>query len=629
MSRIKNNPEGQGISQGLRISGKTVKACAVSAILLLSAAVARAQMGTNTPLPPKEREKAEAERKQTGPLPNYPTLVDITASTGIHFEHLSSPQAKFIAESMSGGVALIDYDRDGWPDIYFTGAQNVDMAQRGIKARSALYHNNHDGTFTDVSDKAGVGYPCWAFGASVGDYNNDGWPDLLVTCLNGVVLYRNNRDGTFTDVTKASGLANDSGWATGATFGDYDSDGWADLFVSHYVDFHLDDLPVFGSSKSCKYMGIDVQCGPRGLKGSPDNLYHNNGDGTFTDVSKKAGVDDPEHRYGLTSIWTDFDNDGHLDLFVTNDGQANYLYQGDGKGKFEDVALLSGVAANEDGFDQANMGVALADYLHSGRMSLLLSHFDIEYAALYRNDGKMNFVDASIASGIARGTQGFVGWGDAFVDFANRGWQDFFLVNGHVYPQVDTLPRATRYLEPKFLFLNNGDGTFQNVSRRVGSALEVPQVSRGVAVGDLFNDGKMDVVVENLVGKPMILRPENGPANHWISFQLEGVKCNRLALNARVRATAGDLVQTGELLSGGSYLSQHDLRIHFGLGNHERLDRAEVLWPNGKTEILTNLSADKFYVVREGEGVVSSNSPTKSSCRSFFHSCSITDGRQR
>jgi hypothetical protein len=583
--------------------------CAIAMTLCLTIQ-APAQMGTNTPLPAKEREKAEAEKKVAGtPLPNYPKLVDLAASTGIHFEHLSSPEAKFIAESMSGGVALIDYDRDGWPDIYFTGAQNVDMAQHGVKARSALYHNNRDGTFTDVTDKAGVGYPGWAFGASVGDYNNDGWPDLLVTCLNGVVLYRNNGNGTFTNVTKAAALSGDSGWATGAAFGDYDNDGYADLFVSHYVDFNLNDLPVFGSSKSCKYMGIDVQCGPRGLKGAPDNLYHNNGDGTFTDVSKKAGVDDPERRYGLTSIWTDFDNDGKLDLFVTNDGQANYLYQGNSSGRFEDVALLSGVAANEDGFEQANMGVALADYLHSGRMSLLLSHFDIEYAALYRNDGKMNFSDVSITSGIARGTQGFVGWGDAFVDFANRGWQDFFLVDGHVYPQVDTLPRETRYLEPKLLFFNNGDGTFQNVSRRVGSALQIPQVSRGVAIGDLFNDGKMDVVVENLVGKPMILRPEDAPPNHWISFQLEGVKCNRLGLNARVRATAGDLMQTGEVLSGGSYLSQHDLRIHFGLGTHARLDQAEVQWPNGKREVLTNLPVDHFYVVREGEGVISSKSP--------------------
>jgi hypothetical protein len=237
--------------------------------------VALGQMGTSTPLPPAERQKAESESKATGTLANYPHLVDITDSTGIHFEHLSSPEAKFIVESMSGGVALIDYDGDGWPDIYFTNAQSVEMALHGVKARSALFHNNHDGTFTDVTDKAGVGYPCWAMGAVVGDYNNDGRPDLLVTCLGGVVLYRNNGDGTFTDVTRASGLSGDSGWATGAAFGDYDGDGWADLFISHYVDFHLDDLPAFGSGKSCKYLGLDVQCGPRGLKGSPDNLYHN------------------------------------------------------------------------------------------------------------------------------------------------------------------------------------------------------------------------------------------------------------------------------------------------------------------------------------------------------------------
>src|SRR5258707_9108009 len=385
-----------------------------------------------------------------------PQLVDITGSTGIKFEHLSSPEQKYIAESMSGGVALIDYDRDGWPDIYFTNAQSVEMALHGVKARSALFHNNHDGTFTDVTDKAGVGYPCWAMGVVVGDYNNDGWPDLLVTCMGGVVLYRNNGDGTFTDVTKISGLGSDSGWATGSAFGDYDGDGWVDLFISHYVDFHLDDLPVFGSNKSCKYLGLDVQCGPRGLKGSPDNLYHNNGDGTFTDVSKKSGVDDPERRYGLTAIWSDFNNDGKLDLFVTNDGQANYLYRGDGAGKFEDVALTSGVAANEDGLEQANMGVALGDYLHTGRTSLVLSHFDNEYAALYRNDavvnnGGMNFADTSIASGIARGTQGYVGWGDAFADFDNDGWEDFFLVNGHVYPQVDSAHTATRYLDPKLL----------------------------------------------------------------------------------------------------------------------------------------------------------------------------------
>jgi len=557
----------------------------------------------------RESANTPAEKESSEEVRSYPELVDITASTGIQFEHLSSPEQKFIVESMSGGVALIDYDRDGWPDIYFTNAQSVEMALHGQKARSILYHNNHDGTFTDVTDKAGVGYPCWAMGASVGDYNNDGWPDLLVTCFGGVVLYRNNGDGTFTDVTKIAGLGGDHLWATGAAFGDYDNDGWADLFVSHYVAFDLNAMAEFGSSETCRYMGIDVQCGPAGLKGSPDSLYHNNHDGTFTDVSKKSGVANEDHRYGLTSIWSDFDSDGKLDLFVTNDGQPNYLYQGNGKGLFEDVGFSSGVALSESGSRQANMGIAVGDYEHTGRMSVLISHFDNEYAAFYRNDGGMNFTDVSVPSGIAKATRGHVGWGDAFVDFSNSGWQDLFIVNGHVYPQVDQSPSGLRYLEPKLLLLNQRNGTFKDISKLAGAAIQIPQVSRGMAIGDLFNDGKLDAVVENLKGQPMILRPVGGPQNHWISFQLEGVKSNRLALNARIRATAGDLVQLGEVMSGGSYLSQNDLRIHFGLGGHARLDKAEVLWPDGKVETLTNLAADRFYQVREGAGVVFSSPP--------------------
>jgi len=541
---------------------------------------------------------------------NYPKLTDITASTGIHFEHRSSPEQKFIVESMSGGVDLIDYDRDGWPDIYFTNAQTVDMARQGIKTRSALFHNNHDGTFTDVTDKAGVAYPCWANGVSVGDYNNDGWPDLLVTCISGVVLYRNNGDGTFTDVTKSAGLASDTLWATGAAFGDYDNDGWDDLFVSHYVDIDLAHLDAFGSRDTCKYMGIDVQCGPRGLKGSPDNLYHNNHDGTFTDVSGKSGVGDPDHRYGLTAIWSDFNNDGKLDLYVTNDGQPSYLYQGDGNGRFTDVGFSSGVALNANGAPQANMGIALGDYLHTGLMSLFISHFDSEYAALYRNDGGMNFTDVSTSSGIAHATNGYVGWGDAFVDFSNSGWQDIFLVNGHVYPQVDTAELRTSYREPKILLLNQRNGNFRDISKAAGQAIQTPQVSRGMAIGDLFNDGRLEAVVENLTGQPMILRPDGGPRHHWISFQLEGVRSNRLALNARVRVTAGALVQLGEIISGGSYLSQHDLRLHFGLADHQRVDQAAVRWPDGRTEILKDLLADRFYSVREGAGVVASSPPT-------------------
>jgi enediyne biosynthesis protein E4 len=574
---------------------------AVCAVILL--AVAKAQAPT-----PIGRQSAPVVTKTS--TIGYPELVDITAATGIHFNHLSSPEQKFIVESMSGGVALIDYDRDGWPDIYFTNAQTVDMALNGKKARSTLYRNNHDGTFTDVTDKAGVGHPCWASGGVVGDYNNDGWPDLLVTCFGGVVLYRNNGNGTFTDVTKEAGLNRDDMWATGAAFGDYDNDGWADLFVAHYVDFHLNSMAAFGSSDICKYMGIDVQCGPIGLKGSPDLLYHNNHDGTFTEVAKKAGVADDEGRVGLTSVWVDFDNKGRLDLFVTNDGQPNYLYQINGKGVFEEIGFESGVGLSESGARQANMGVALGDYLHSGLMSILITHFDNEYAAFYRNDGHMNFTDVSIPTGIARSTKGYVGWGDAFVDFDNDGWQDIFIVNGHVYPQVDQMRTNLQYQEPKLLFLNERNGKFKDISKEAGAAIQIPQVSRGMAIGDLFNDGKLEAVIENLKGEPMILRPEGGAKNHWVSFQLESEKSNRLALNARIRATAADLVQLGEVISGGSYLSQHDLRVHFGLGSHERLDKAEITWPDGKVETVTNLAADRFYTVREGAGITGSTPPS-------------------
>ncbi len=377
----------------------------------------------------------------------------------------------------------------------------------------------------------------------------------------------------------------------------------------HYVDFHLDNMATFGSKDTCKYIGIDVQCGPRGLKGAPDNLYHNNKNGTFTDVSKKAGVADPEERYGLTAVWSDFDNDGKLDLLVANDAQPNYLYQGDGAGKFVDAGFTSGVAYSDAGKAQANMGIALGDYLHTGRMSILVTHFDSEYGALYRNDGKMSFTEVSGPSGVTRGTRGYVQWGDAFVDFDNDGWLDVFIVSGHVYPQVDSVPNGPKYREPMVLLQNQRNGTFKDISKDAGPVIPVPRVSRGLAVGDLFNDGRVEAVVENLVGQPLILRPEGDKHNHWISFGLEGVRCSRLALNARVRVTSGQLVQSGEVLSGGSYLSQNDLRLHFGLGGCEKVEKAEILWPNGAVDTLTDLAVDRFYLVREGVGVVSSSPP--------------------
>ena len=551
--------------------------------------------------PTKPPSAPHADQKSATDIPQ---LIDITAKTGIHFTHLSSPENKYIVESMSGGVALIDYDRDGWPDIFFTNAPDVDMSLAGKKARNALFHNNHDGTFTDVTDKVGVGFPCWAMGAAVGDFNNDGWPDLVVSCFGGVVLYRNNGDGTFTDVTKESGLSSDAGWATGVTFGDYDNDGFVDLFVPHYVDLNLNDLPTLGSKKTCLYHEIAVQCGPRGLKGSPDNLYHNNGNGTFTDVSKQSGVDDPQKYFGLTSIWSDFNDDGKLDLFVTNDGEPNYLYRNDGNGKFTDVAYPSGVAVNQDGYEQANMGLAFGDYLHKGRFSIAITHFSEEYTTLFRNDGNLNFFDVSYEAGIGAATSPYVGWGDAFFDLDNDGWLDFLQADGHVYPQVDSREIGTKYREPKLLFLNQHNGKFLNISKLAGPAIQIPQVSRGLAVGDLFNDGHLDLVVENLEGSPMILRNEGSPKNHWISFELAGTKSNRLALNARVHITAGDLVQLGEVQSGGSYISQSDLRLHFGLGDHTKADTVEITWPSGKKEMLKDLAADHFYSVLEGEGVV-------------------------
>jgi len=340
-----------------------------------------------------------------------------------------------------------------------------------------------------------VGTPCWANGASVGDYNNDGWPDLLVTCLSGVVLYRNNRDGTFTDVTKSAGLGGDSLWATGAAFGDYDSDGWDDLFVSHYVDIDLTRLDAFGSRDTCRYMGIDVQCGPRGLKGSPDNLYHNNHDGTFTDVSKRAGVSDPEHRFGLTAIWCDFNNDGKLDLLVTTTDSPITCIRETAMASLpmSDSRPAWRSAPTEPRRPTwASRSAIICTRAHFD----LISHFDDEYAALYRNDGDMNFTEASAVSGIARSTSGQVGWGDAFVDFANNGWQDIFLVNGHVYPQVDQIPERASYHQPKLLFLNQRNGAFKDISQSAGDAIRIPQVSRGMAIGDLFNDGHLEAVVE-------------------------------------------------------------------------------------------------------------------------------------
>jgi len=533
-----------------------------------------------------------------------PQLEDVTEKAGIHFKHTFSSDKKYILESNYGGVLLLDYDRDGWLDIYFTNGSSVDMGLKGQKSRGALYQNNHDGTFTDVTDKAGIATPClFASGGAVGDYNNDGWPDIYITCLGGNVLYRNNGDGTFTDVTATAGVA-DGRYSTGAAFGDYDGDGFLDLFVANYVDFHLDDLPGFGSAPTCKYRGLDVQCGPRGLKGAGDALFHNNGDGTFTDVSKSAGVDDPNGYYGLGVAWADFNNTGRPDLYVANDSGPDFLYRNDGNGKFTEIGLESGTAVTEDGSEQAHMGVAVGDYLHTGRPGLFVTVFTDEYDVLYRNDGNWDFYDVASQSGVALPSLPWVKWGDAFVDLDNDGWLDLFAVTGHVYPQVDVLPSGGGYRQPKLVHFNQGDGTFCDASSQAGPAILERRVSRGVAVGDLFNDGNMDIVVEDLDGSPMILRNRGVPGRHWVSFELAGTKSNRLAIGARLKIVAGGMTQTDEIHSGGSYLSQSDLRVHFGLGSATKIDSLEIRWPSGATDTVKDLAVDKFYAVLEGKGIV-------------------------
>jgi hypothetical protein len=556
------------------------------------------EMGHPTPPPPPNG--ARSPKCKDRPVPQ---LEDVTAKANVTFLHTSSPEKKYIFESMSGGVVVIDYDRDGWPDLYFTNAPTISMAVSGKTVLGTLYHNNHDGTFTDVTQKAGITKACLAMGGAVGDYDNDGWPDLYVTCLGGNILYHNNGDGTFTDVTAKAGVA-DGRWSAGASFGDYDGDGFVDLVVANYVDFHLNDLPQFGSAPYCKYRGVDVQCGPRGLKGAGDSLFHNNGDGTFTDVSKVSGVNDPQGYYGLGVIWADFNGTGRPDIYMTNDSTPKYLYRNMGGGKFKEIGYESGAALSADGAEQASMGIAVGDYNHTGRPSLYITNFENENDDLYRNDGGYNFNEVSYSAGVGFSSLSWVKWGTAFVDLDNDGWLDLITAAGHVYPQVDQISGDSGYRQPKLLNLNQKDGTFCDASEQAGSALQEKRVSRGLAVADLFNDGNMDVVINDLDGRPMVLRNHGIPGRHWISIELAGTKSNRLALNARVKVTAGGMTQTDEVHSGGSYLSQNDLRLHFGLGSATKIDSIEVRWPSGVVDKTGSLEADRSYSILEGTGVV-------------------------
>jgi len=542
----------------------------------------------------------------TAPSPQRAKIAftDITAQAGITFRHVASPDKKYIVESMSGGVAMFDYDNDGLLDLFMVNSLTVDLAKSKGKTKSHLYHNDGNGKFTEVAEKAGVSDVGWGMGVAIGDYNNDGFEDIYVTCLGPNHLFRNNGNGTFTDVTAKAGV-NDPRWSTGASFVDYDNDGYLDLFVSNYVDFDINNLPEFGQGKSCQYKSIPVQCGPRGLKGAGDSLFHNNRDGTFTEVSKQAGVSDPNGYYGLGVITSDFDDDGLIDIFVANDSTPNFHYRNKGNGTFEEIGFSAGDAVNENGSEQGSMGVTVGDYDHDGKLDLFVTNFADEYNTLYHNDGKNSFTDLSYAAKVAAVSLPYVGWGTKFFDYDNDGWVDLFVANGHVYPQLPG------YRQPRLLHHNNRDGTFTEVSAQFGTVLTENRVSRGVAFGDIDNDGDIDLLIADLDGPPQLLRNDGGNADNSVLIKLVGVKSNRDGIGARVTVVSGDLTQVDEVRSGDSYLSQSDMRLHFGLEKRVKIDQIQVRWPSGAVDKITGIGVNRILTIKEGQGKVDEKEFTK------------------
>jgi enediyne biosynthesis protein E4 len=538
-------------------------------------------------------------------------FADITKQAGLDkFGHRSGTLEKTtILEAIGSGVAVLDYDNDGWLDIYLLNGSTV-AALKGKEPapRAMLLHNNHDGTFTDVTEKAGVANERWGFGVAVGDYDNDGWPDIYVTNYGKNRLYHNNHDGTFTDVAEKAGVAL-GGWSAGPTWGDYDHDGLLDLFVPGYVKFDPDHPPIAGqngiSLSSCQFRGVSVMCGPRGLPGESDHLFHNNGDGTFTDVSKKAGVSDPQGYYGLASVFVDMDDDGWLDLAVANDSVPRYLYRNRHDGTFEDVSYLSGFALTNDGLEQASMGIAVGDYSRSGRVGFYITTFSDDYKTLYRNDGDGSFSDVTYQAGLGNPTIPFLAWGTWFMDFDNDGLLDLFVANGHVYPSVDQLDWGTTWAQRPQLFRNLDGSKFQEVPPATGSGLADVIPARGAAFGDLFNDGHIDVVLNNIESAPTLLRNVVKNDNHWIALKLVGgPKSPRDAIGAKVFLFAGGVRQRADVISGGSYGSSSDLRVHFGLGPAAKVNKVEIHWPSGTKEEVVIPGVDRILTVAEGQGVV-------------------------
>jgi hypothetical protein len=555
------------------------------------------------------QQKSAPSKEQSGTDPGI-SFLNIAREAGLNAKTIfgGEHKNKYLLETTGCGVAFYDYDNDGWLDIFLVNGTRLEGFAAGSEPTSHLFKNNRDGTFTDVTIKAGVAHSGWGQGCCVGDYDNDGWDDLFVTYFGKNVLYHNNGDGTFTDVSQKAGIAgNGKRWNTGCAFVDYDRDGHLDLFVANYIDMDLATAPV-PESGPCLYKSVMVACGPPGLQGGKNILYHNNGDGTFTDVSESAGILSANGTYGLGVLTADFDNDGWPDIYVADDSTASALYQNKKNGKFQDIAIEAGCALSPDGKPQAGMGVSAADYDMDGNLDIVKTNFAGDTPSLYHNLGGASFEDTTFTAGLGAHTQ-FLGWGCGFFDMDNDGWPDILICNGHVYPEVEQLKTEAGYAQRKLLYKNLRNGHFADISFQAGPGISEPSPSRGAAFGDFDNDGDIDVVVNTVNDYPQLLRCDSKLDHNWIKIRTVGTKSNRSGIGARLACTthvAGETKphrQIDEVRSGGGYFSQSDLRVHFGLGKAEKVDQLEIRWPSGQIDTLKDIKANQVIYVKEGEGI--------------------------